>query len=89
MFTIDICVKNTAFPMSIQRKSAEEAEALYKRIITAIQSGQPAIMELECEGKVEKKIAIHTTEISAIQISKKDGVATGSGRPPGFLTLTE
>lgn len=89
MFTIDICIRNTAFPMSIQRKSAEEAETVYNKIIAAMQSRQPAVMELKCEGKVEKKIAIYTTEISAIQISKKDSVATGSGRPPGFLTLTE
>ena len=88
MFNIDFSIKNTAFPVSVQRKTTEDAEALYKEIVAAMQSGQPAVMELECEGKTEKKIAVRPTEISAIQISQKDSPGTGSGRPPGFVALT-
>ncbi|MDZ8055815.1 MAG: hypothetical protein RMX68_009105 [Aulosira sp. ZfuVER01] len=88
MFTIDLTVKNTAYPISVQRKSAEDAEAVYQLILAAMRSGNPDIVELKCEGKTEKKIAVRASEISGVQILQKDGVTTSSGRPPGFVALT-
>jgi hypothetical protein len=88
MFTIDLSLRNTAFPISVQRKSAEDAEAVYQLILAAIRSGSPDVVELKCEGKTEKKIAVRASEISGVQISQKDGVTTGGGRPPGFAALT-
>ncbi|BAY22775.1 hypothetical protein NIES2100_25380 [Calothrix sp. NIES-2100] len=88
MFTIDLTVRNTAYPLSVQRKSAEDAEAVYQLILAAMRSGNPDIVELKCEGKTEKKIAVRASEISGVQILQKDGVTTSSGRPPGFVALT-
>lgn len=88
MFTIDLTLRNTAFPISVQRKSAEDAEAVYQLILAAIRSGNPDVVELKCEGKTEKKIAVRASEISGVQITQKDGVTTSSGRPPGFVALT-
>ncbi|MDZ7960776.1 MAG: hypothetical protein RMY34_23330 [Aulosira sp. DedQUE10] len=88
MFTIDLTVRNTAYPISVQRKSAEDAEAVYQLILAAIRSGNPDIVELKCEGKTDKKIAVRASEISGVQILQKDGVTTSSGRPPGFVSLT-
>jgi hypothetical protein len=88
MFTIDLTVKNTAFPLSIQRKTSEDAEAVYQLITTAMRSGTPDIIELKCEGKTEKKIAVRASEISGLQITQKEGSAVGSGRPPGFFAVT-
>lgn len=88
MFTIDLTVRNTAYPLSVQRKSAEDAEAVYQLILAAMRSGNPDIVELICEGKTEKKIAVRASEISGVQIMQKDGVTTSSGRPPGFVSLT-
>jgi hypothetical protein len=51
-------------------------------------SGKPEIVELKCEGKTEKKIAVRASEISGVQVVQKDGAATASGRPPGFFALT-
>ncbi len=87
MFTIDLSIKNTAFPISVQRKSAEDAEAIYQLILAAMRSGNPDIVELKCEGKTEKKIAVRASEISGVQIVQKDGVAVGGGRAPGFFAL--
>ena len=87
MFTIDFSIRNTAFPVSVQRKTAEDAEALYQQIVAAMESGQTAVMQLECEGKTEKKIAVRPTEISAVQVSQKDGAAAAGGKPPGFAAL--
>jgi hypothetical protein len=87
MFTIDISVKNTAFSLSVQRKTSEDAEAVYQLLLAAMRSGNPDIVELKCEGKTEKKVAVRATEISGMQISQKDGAASGSGRAPGFFAL--
>ncbi|MBE9206565.1 hypothetical protein IQ244_08560 [Nostoc sp. LEGE 06077] len=87
MFTIDISVRNTAFPISVQRKSTEDAEAVYQLILAAMRSGNPDIVELKCEGKTEKKIAVRASEISGVQIIQKDGVNTSGGRPPGFFAV--
>ncbi|MBD2608115.1 hypothetical protein H6G81_27265 [Scytonema hofmannii FACHB-248] len=87
MFTIDLTLRNTPFPVSVQRKTSEDAEAVYQLILAAMRSGNPDIVELICEGKTEKKIAVRASEISGVQISQKDGVAAGGSRPPGFFAL--
>jgi hypothetical protein len=87
MFTIDISVRNTAFPISVQRKSPEDAEAVYQLILAAMRSNNPDIVELKCEGKTEKKIAVRASEISGVQVIQKDGVSASSGRAPGFFAL--
>ncbi|WGV28312.1 hypothetical protein [Halotia branconii] len=87
MFTIDLSIRNTAFPVSVQRKSAEDAEAVYQLILAAMRSGNPDLVELKCEGKTEKKIAVRASEISGVQIVQKDGMTPGGGRPPGFFAV--
>lgn len=87
MFTIDLSIKNTAFPISVQRKTAEDAEAVYQLILAAMRSGNPDIVELKCEGKTDKKIAVRASEISGVQIIEKDGATTSSGKAPGFFAL--
>ncbi len=88
MFTIDIILKYTPAPFSVQRKSAEDAESLYQQVIESLRSGNPQILELTCEKMPEKKIAVVTSEISGVQISQKSGAAA-TGRPPGFVALQQ
>ena len=88
MFSIDIIVKYTPSPFSVQRKSAEDAETLYQQILESIRSGNPQVLELTCEKMPEKKIAVVSSEISGVQISQKSGAAA-TGRPPGFVALTQ
>jgi hypothetical protein len=89
MFNIDLTVRNTAFPLSVESKTPEAAEEIYQLILTAIRTGKPDIVELKSEGKTEKKIAVRASEISGVQISQRDGAAAGGARPPGFFALTE
>lgn len=88
MFTIDIIVKYTPVPLSVQRKSAEDAEAIYQQIVESIRSGNPQILELTCEKIPEKKIAVAISEVSGVQISQKSGAAA-TGRPPGFVSVAQ
>jgi len=86
MFTIDLTLKNTPFPYSVQRKEESDAIALYNQILGVMSSNDPKILELTCEKQTEKKIAILTSEILAVQLSQKSSTAS-AGRPPGFLMM--
>ncbi|NET68292.1 MAG: hypothetical protein F6K63_29415 [Moorea sp. SIO1G6] len=88
MFTIDLILRNTPMPLSVQRKSEEEAQATYQEILTAMLSGHPQLLELSCDHQPEKKIGVLSDQISAAMISQKSG-ATGSGRTPGFFAMAE
>ncbi|HEY9829018.1 MAG TPA: hypothetical protein V6D26_00470 [Stenomitos sp.] len=88
MFTIDLTLKTTPVPMSVQRKSAEAAEATYQEITKAMRSGSSQLLELTCDHQPEKKIGILSDQISAVMISQKSGAA-GGGRVPGFFAVAE
>ena len=88
MFSIDLTLKNTPVPLSIQRKSLEEAEATYQDIIKAMRSENPQLLELSCQHQQDKKIGVLSNQISAVMISQKSGAA-GAGRTPGFFALAE
>lgn len=88
MFTIDLTLKYTPIPLSVQRKSAEDADKVYQEVLKAMGSTTPKILELTCEHQPEKKIAVFSDQISAVMISQKSGAA-GAGRPPGFFALAE
>lgn len=89
MITIDLTLKNTAFPVSVQRKSAEEADSVYTQVLEAMRSGQPEIIELTCDRQGEKKVAVRSSEILGIQMAQKDSSTGGGGRPPGFFAMSE
>lgn len=55
MFTIDLTLKNTPVPLSVQRKSAEEADATYQEIIKAMTSESPQLLQLSCDHQADKK----------------------------------
>ncbi|MBW4657359.1 MAG: hypothetical protein KME15_01690 [Drouetiella hepatica Uher 2000/2452] len=88
MFIIDVTLKNTPVTLSVQRKSDEDAKALYQQVLEAMRSGHPATLELTCEQQTGKIVAILVNEISAVQVSEKSGAGSASGRPPGFFSLT-
>ena len=83
MHIIEISLKFTPMPMSVQRKEAEDAEAVYKQVLEAINTGSPSVLELNCEHQTEKKLALLTSEIAAVQTYEKSGATTG-GKRPGF-----
>lgn len=85
MFSIDMIVKNTPVSLSVQRKSAEDAEAVYQQVVEAIRNSQPQILELTCEKNPEKKVAVLSSEISGVVISQKS--ASSTGRSPGFVSM--
>lgn len=86
MHIIEISLKLTPMPMSVQRKEVEAAEAVYQQVVGAINSGTPNILELTCEHQPDKKVSILTSEIAAVQMYEKSGMASG-GKRPGFAFM--
>lgn len=83
MNIIEISLKFTPMPMSVQRKEADDAQAVYQQVLDAIKAGSPSVLELTCEHQPEKKLALLTSEIAAVQTYEKSG-ATSGGKRPGF-----
>ncbi len=85
MYTIDIIVRNTALPISIEKKEADEAENVYQQILSAMNSTETQVLELTCEKQEGKKVAVVSDSIVATIISQKSG-ATATGRTAGFFS---
>lgn len=88
MFILELTLKNTPLSLSVQRKSAEDAEKTYQEIVTAMQSGSNQLLQLGCDRQPDKKLAIFSDSLAAVQMYEKSS-ATASGKPPGFFALAE
>ncbi len=88
MFTIDLTLKYSPIPVSVQRKEEVDALAVYKQVVAAMKASQPQLVELTCEKQTEKKIALLSDQISAVIVGQKDG-SSAAGRVPGFFSLAD
>ena len=88
MFTIELTLKHTAMPLSVQKKEQGEAEALYNSLTENLRNGSGQLVEVTCDQQPHKRISVLASEIAAVQMFEKSGTATASGRPPGFFTLS-
>ncbi len=86
MFTIDLILKYSPIPISVQRKEEAAAHSLYQQIKDAMRS-TPQLLELTCEKQPDKQVAVMSDQISAAVVSQKS--ATATGRPPGFFAVAE
>jgi len=89
MFTIELTLKHTALPLSVQKKSQEDANSTYAMLVEHIQNRSDSLVELTCDQQPHKRINVLCSELAAVQIFEKSGTATASGRPPGFFALAE
>jgi hypothetical protein len=84
MYTIELTLKGNPIALSVQRKDSESAESLYRLILAAISpNSNTVVLELTCDKQEDKKLAIITSEISAIQVSEKTGASANLGA--GFV----
>tara|TARA_Y100001968_G_scaffold49997_1_gene40399 strand:- start:779 stop:1066 length:288 start_codon:yes stop_codon:yes gene_type:complete len=83
LYTIEIALRLTPFPLSVQRKELANAKSLYNQIKESMTQGHPTILELTCEQLADKKISILTSEILAVQMYEKTSSGGGNKRP-GF-----
>ncbi len=82
MYLIELALKLSPFPLSVQRKKLEDAQELYNSLKKTVQAGDPKLIEINCEQSEEKKIAVLSSEVLAIQLYEK--TAGGGSKRPGF-----
>lgn len=87
MYIVELALKHTALPLTVQKQDKEAAEAAYQEVLSALTSGDPVMLELTCDKVTDKKIAIAVSELAAVQVYEKSGSAGASGRAPGFFAL--
>jgi hypothetical protein len=87
MYTLELNLQQTPLPLSVQKKTLEEAQTEYDRIVKALGSGETSLLELTCEQVPNKKISVLSSALVAVQIYEKSGTTSASGRPPGFFSL--
>ena len=81
MFVIELSLKLSPMPLSVQRKSIEAAQALYAEIRQAMESGNPQLLDLTCEKSEEKQLCLRSSEILSVQLYEKSAMGAGSKRP--------
>ena len=83
VYVIELALKYSPFPLSVERKEYTQAEALYHQVRNALEKGRPELLDLTCEKLESKKIAVLVSEILAVQIYEKTASSIGTKRP-GF-----
>ena len=83
MYVIELSMRMSPVPVSVQRKEHGDAEVLYQQIRQSIEQGQPRLMELTCEKVEGKKATFLISEVLAVQLYEKAS-ATGGSKRPGF-----
>ena len=87
MYLIELALKLSPLPLSVQRKHKKDADSLYKRVKECMERNNSKLLELSCEQFEDKKISVLTTEILAVQIYEKTSASAG-GKRPGFSIQT-
>ena len=83
MYIVELALRMSPVPVSVQRKELADADALYQQIRQAIDHGQPRLLELTCEKVDGKKVTLLVSEVLAVQLYEKAS-ATGGSKRPGF-----
>ena len=83
MFVVEVNLKLSAMPISIQRKELDAAMAVYSEVKGAMESGHPRLLELSCEKAEEKRVCLMSSEVIAVQVYGKSAMGAGAKRP-GF-----
>ena len=83
VYIIEIALKLSPFPLSVQRKELSSAQALYNQICDSMAKGHPSLLELTCEQVKDKKVTVLLSEVLAVQVYEKTALGSSSKRP-GF-----
>ena len=85
MYSLEISLRYSPFPLSIQKKDYEEVKKIYNEIKDFMNGNNQnsALIELCCEKVQDKMITVLAKEVISVQIYEKSAVAGGSKRP-GF-----
>ena len=89
MYSLEISLRYSPFPLSIQKKEFEDAKKIFDEIKTSMNESLETsnLIELTCEKVQDKLIAVRTQEIISVQMYEKSSVAGGAKRPGFSLNI--
>ena len=85
MYSLEISLRYSPFPLSIQKKDYEDVKKIYDEIKGFMNEDNHNfnLIELSCDKVQDKLITVLAKEVISVQIYEKSAVAGGSKRP-GF-----
>ena len=84
MYTLELTLRYSPFPISIQKKEYDDITKIFEHIKNLIkENDNTTLIDLKCEKMESKSIAVLSREIIAVQIYERSAIAGGSKRP-GF-----
>ena len=89
MYSLEISLRYSPFPLSIQKKEFDDAKRIYDEIKNYMNESLETsnLIELTCEKVQDKLIAVRTQEIISVQMYEKSSVAGGAKRPGFSLNI--
>ena len=85
MYSLELNLRYSPFPISIQKKNYDDVKRIYEEIKNHMKdnTNNSNLIELNCEKVKDKLITVRVQEIISLQMYEKSSVAGGSKRP-GF-----
>ena len=85
MYSLELSLRYSPFPLSIQKKEFDDVKQIYDEIKNAMDENVESsnLIELRCDKVQDKLIAVRAKEIISVQIYEKSSVAA-EAKKPGF-----
>ena len=89
MYSLELSLRYSPFPLSIQKKEFEDVNRIYNEIKNSMKDTVETsnLIELRCDKVQDKLIAVRAHEIISVQIYEKSSSAIGSKKPGFSLNL--
>ena len=89
MYSLELSLRYSPFPISIQKKEFGDVKGIYDEIRNSMNETfeNSNLIELKCDKVQDKLITVRAQEIIAVQIYEKSSVAGGSKRPGFSLNI--
>ena len=89
MYSLELSLRYSPFPLSIQKKEFEDVKQIYDEIKNAMNENVESsnLIELSCEKVQDKLISVRAKEVISVQIYEKSSVAGGAKRPGFSLNI--
>ena len=89
MYSLELTLRYSPFPLSVQKKEYEEVKRIYDEIKNLMNESLETsrLIELSCDKVQDKIIAVRAQEVISVQLYEKSSVAGGSKRPGFSLNI--
>ena len=85
MYLLELSLRYSPFPLSIQKKEFEDIKRIYDEIKNSmVESVETSnLIELRCDKVKDKLISVRAQEVISVQMYEKSSLA-GGAKKPGF-----